>query len=68
MIEVSTTGMAHGGDAVGRVDGKAYFVPGAMPGELVAGTVAKDGGSWARLTDVRVVEPSPDRVEPPCPH
>ncbi|NNK92360.1 MAG: class I SAM-dependent RNA methyltransferase [Acidimicrobiia bacterium] len=68
MIEVPTHGMAHGGDAVGRVDGKVYFVPGAMPGEKVAGTIERDRGSWARLSMTSVLEPSPHRVEPPCPH
>lgn len=68
MIEVETDGMAHGGEAVGRIDGKAVFVAGAMPGEVVRGTVTRDRGSWARLELTEVVSPSPLRIEPPCPH
>ncbi len=60
--------MAHGGEAVARHDGKAYFVPGAMPGEVVEATVVEDKGSWARTALVSVVAPSPARRTPPCPH
>lgn len=39
------------------------FVPMALPGEVVSGTL--DG---TYLSDVRIDTPSPDRVSPPCPH
>ncbi len=60
--------LAAGGDAVGRLaGGEVVFVPSAAPGELVevevSGTTRPAQG---RL--LRVVEPSPDRVAPPCPH
>jgi 23S rRNA (uracil1939-C5)-methyltransferase len=67
MIELTPTGMAHGGAAVGRIDGKAHFVEGALPGELVRGEITRDKASWARVDLAEVVEPSPQRVEPPCP-
>lgn len=68
MIELTPSDIAHGGEAVARVDGKAHFVAGAMPGELVTATVTLDKGAWARANLVDVVEPSPNRVTPPCPH
>jgi 23S rRNA (uracil1939-C5)-methyltransferase len=68
MIELHPDAMAHGGEAIARVDGKAHFVAGAMPGETVRGRVAVDRGSWARVSLVDVVDPSPRRVDPPCPH
>ncbi|HUU61007.1 MAG TPA: class I SAM-dependent RNA methyltransferase [Acidimicrobiia bacterium] len=67
MIDLEPTDIAHGGEAVGRLEGKAYFVDGAMPGEQVRGMVTKDGGSWARVELREVVRASPHRVEPPCP-
>ncbi len=67
MIELDLTGVAHGGEAVGRLEGKACFVDGAMPGERVRGEIVKDGGAWARVALREVVTPSPQRVEPPCP-
>ena len=68
MIELSPTSVAHLGEAVARVDGKAHFVAGAMPGEVVMGEVVLDKGSWARVRLDSVEVPSPDRVAPPCPH
>ena len=60
--------MAHGGEAVARKDGKAHFIAGAMPGEVVEAAVTEDRGSWARARLVSVLDASPDRREPPCPH
>ncbi|MEO0667709.1 MAG: class I SAM-dependent RNA methyltransferase [Pseudomonadota bacterium] len=49
-----------------RGDGIAagpVFVPLALPGEVVSGTLNGD-----MLDDVRIDTPSPDRVAAPCPH
>lgn len=67
MIQLRTSDIAHGGEAIARVDGKAHFVAGALPGELVAGEITRDKKNWARVALTRVIEPSPDRIEPPCP-
>lgn len=62
-------GLTHGGEAVGRLpDGKACFVPFAIPGERVVVEVVEDRKRWARARLVEVVEASPDRVAPPCPY
>jgi 23S rRNA (uracil1939-C5)-methyltransferase len=68
VIELRPSDIAHGGEAVARVDGKAHFVAGAMPGELVTGEIVRDKKRWARVELAAVVEPSPDRVPPPCPY
>ena len=68
MMELHPHDMAHGGEAVARHEGKAYFIPGAMPGEVVEATVVEDKGSWARTALVEVIAPSPERRMPPCPH
>ena len=68
LVELEINDIAHGGEGVGRVDGKAHFVSGVIPGEKVVGRVAKDGGSWARAELVEVRTPSPDRIDPLCPH
>lgn len=61
-------GMAHGGEAVGRLeDGRAVFVAGGIPGETVEVRLVQEKKRWARAELVSVVEASPDRVEPPCP-
>jgi len=57
-----------GGAALSRRDdGRIVLVDDALPGELVEVTIDRRHGA-DRGTVVRVVEPSPDRVMPRCPH
>ena len=60
--------MAHGGEAVGRADGKAIFVQGALPGEVVSVEILENRGSWARAALISVIEPSGQRIDPACGH
>ena len=50
-----------------RDDGRIVLVDDALPGELVEVTISRRHGA-DRGTVVRVVEPSPDRIHPRCPH
>ena len=61
-------GFTHGGEGVARIEGKAVFVPDTLPGETVVVEVTDDRKRWARARLLEVVEPSADRVDPPCPH
>ncbi len=67
-ITLTLTGIAHGGEAIGRHAGKVVFVPYAIPGETVQVEIVAEKQRWARAQLVRVVKPSPDRVLPPCPY
>jgi tRNA/tmRNA/rRNA uracil-C5-methylase (TrmA/RlmC/RlmD family) len=67
VTEVIVDGFAHGGEGVGRIDGKVVLVAGALPGERVRVTVTEDHPRWSRADLVEVLIPSPDRVIPPCP-
>ena len=60
--------MAHLGEAVARDQGKAHFIDGAMPGETIEGNIVLDKGSWARVQLTRIIDPSPERIDPVCPH
>ncbi len=71
-IRVEITGLAHGGDAVGRqqggaADGRVTFVPLAAPGERVRARIvrAQPRVAWAELLEIE--RPGPGRVAPPCP-
>ncbi|MBN1890658.1 MAG: class I SAM-dependent RNA methyltransferase [Thermoflexales bacterium] len=68
MIELELSRMAHGGEAVGHYEGKAIFVPYAIPGELVRAEIVQDKGRYARARLLDIVRPSPERVTPRCPH
>ncbi len=58
----------YGGAGLARAEGKAVFVEGALPGETVEASVRRDKGSFAQADLLRVLEASPDRVEPGCPY
>lgn len=61
--------MAYGFDAVSHSeDGKAVFVSGGVPGDVVEARVVSDGPSFSRAQVEQVLEPSPHRVEPRCPY
>jgi 23S rRNA (uracil1939-C5)-methyltransferase len=57
------------GDGLGRLaDGRVVFVEGALPGETVEISIVKQSRDYARATIARIVEPSHERVDPPCPN
>lgn len=62
-IELELTGIAHGGFAVGRLDGRVVFVSDAIPGETVVARVTDDSkASFWRADAVSIVTASPHRV------
>jgi 23S rRNA (uracil1939-C5)-methyltransferase len=57
------------GEAFGRdEDGRVIFVADAIPGEAVEVEIIAEEKGWRRGILRKLVKPSPDRVEPPCPH
>jgi 23S rRNA (uracil1939-C5)-methyltransferase len=66
---VTTSAPANGGAAIARhPDGRVVLVEGGLPGERVAVAVHDHRRDFLRATVAAVVEASPDRVVPPCPH
>ena len=66
-VELTVGDLAHGGAAVGRLGELVVFVQGAAPGERVRARITEHRRTFARAIVEEVLEPSPDRVEPPCP-
>ncbi|HXE84480.1 MAG TPA: hypothetical protein VN513_14240 [Gemmatimonadales bacterium] len=68
---VSITGIAVGGDGVGRLsDGRVVFIPRSAPEDRVRlreGSLERHR-NFARADVGEIVEASPNRVAPPCPH
>jgi 23S rRNA (uracil1939-C5)-methyltransferase len=61
--------IAGGGDGVGRLpDGLTVFVPRTAPGDRVLLRDIQRKRSFARARVADVLDPGPERVEPPCPH
>lgn len=68
-FEVSITKLIYGGDGLGRLpDGRAVFVPFVIPGERVRVQLVEEKRRYARARLLEVVEPSPRRITPLCPH
>ena len=66
--------LIYGGDGLARTppagDGRsmAVFVPFVLPGERAEVEVVPGKSGFARGTVTSLVAPSPDRIEPSCPH
>lgn len=68
-MRTTITGMAYGPNAVGRADdGKVVFVAGAAPGDVVEAEITREAKGFREAVVKEIVEPSPLRVQPPCPY
>ncbi len=66
--EILIEKLAYGGMGLGYLDGKVCFVEGALPGEHVTIRVTKKKKNYAQAMIEKVLESSPQRLEPPCPY
>lgn len=66
-VTVELDSMAHGGEAMGRYEGQPIFVPLGIPGERVRVEVEEKRRRFWRGRITEVLEPSSERVRPPCP-
>lgn len=67
-MQLTVERMAYGPDAVAHTaEGKTVFVTGAVAGDVVEATIDTEGPTFARAHVERIIEPSPNRIQPPCP-
>ena len=67
IIELDITGLTAKGDGLGRHNGLAVFVPGALPGERVRAGLEQVKKNYARAMLTEILRQSGDRVLPACP-
>ncbi|MCW8443738.1 23S rRNA (uracil(1939)-C(5))-methyltransferase RlmD [Fluoribacter gormanii] len=60
--------LSHDGKGIARINGKATFIQGALPGELVEFQYTRIKKDFDEGFLLKVLEPSSLRVEPKCPH
>ncbi|MBN1145836.1 MAG: class I SAM-dependent RNA methyltransferase [Anaerolineales bacterium] len=66
---VTLTTNTYGGEALGRLeDGRAVFVPFALPCEQARVRLVEQKRGYARAELLEVLQPSPERIEPRCVH
>ncbi len=69
MTELLAEKVVAGGEALARdADGRVVLIEGAIPGERVRVQLHNVKKTFARARILDVIEPSADRVAPPCPH
>ncbi|ETK32382.1 RNA methyltransferase, partial [Microbispora sp. ATCC PTA-5024] len=66
-VEMTVGAVANGGWCVARHEGRVVFVRHALPGERVIAEITEETARFLRADAVEILEPSPDRVSPPCP-
>jgi 23S rRNA (uracil1939-C5)-methyltransferase len=67
-FEARIEDLSHDGRGVTTHGEKKVFVHGALPGELVMARLTDRKRSFDEGETIEVIEPSPDRIEPLCPH
>ena len=67
-LELTIESLTNLGKGVGRVGDWVVFVPYVLPGEKVRARVFRNFATYSEADLIEVLEPSPDRVEPVCPH
>ncbi|OGW34881.1 MAG: hypothetical protein A2010_19030, partial [Nitrospirae bacterium GWD2_57_9] len=66
-VEVLIEKLVYGGNGLARLDsGQAVFVPGVLPGEKVLIEIRRKRKGFLEAKLAQVLEPSEDRVAPPC--
>ena len=65
---ITIESLGHDGRGVTHLDGKAVFIDGALPGEVVSFEYLSSRRKFDEGRITGVIEASPDRVAPRCPH
>ncbi len=75
LLTVKLDKLTYGGDALGRLpdatpgaQGRAVFVPFALPGETVRARLVEEKRGHLRAELVEVLQPVPERILPRCKH
>ena len=66
IVELLIEKMAYGGQGVARIDGLVVFVKGTVAGDRVNARITRKKKDYAEARMVELLDPSPDRISPPC--
>ncbi len=67
-VTLDISAMAHGGHGIGKLRGKAVFIPYTLPGETVSAEISGGRGAALFGRGRRLIAASADRVPPQCQH
>jgi tRNA/tmRNA/rRNA uracil-C5-methylase (TrmA/RlmC/RlmD family) len=67
-LTVQIKDIAFGGEGVARIDELVVFVPFVLVGEEAEIEITELKKNFARARLLKIIQPSPERVTPPCPY
>ncbi len=68
LFEVEITDISSEGQGIGRIGDAVIFVPGTVPGDTAEVEITEKKKNFLRGRSVRILSPSPDRTDAPCPY
>lgn len=68
VVEFQVEALSNLGAGIAKPDGWVVFIPFALPGEKVRAKVWRNEANCSHADLIEILEPSPDRIEPHCPH
>ena len=66
IIRIEIEDLAAGGRGVGRVGGKAVFVPSTAPGDSIEAVIERSKKKFDTARLIEIITPSPFRTQPKC--
>jgi 23S rRNA (uracil1939-C5)-methyltransferase len=67
-VRVRIASVAFKGYGVARIDGKVVFVPSTLTGDEAWIEITEDKKRYSMARLIQIIDPSPGRVNPPCPY
>ena len=65
---VEITDISTAGEGIGRIGGAVVFIPHTVPGDTAEVEITEKKKNFLRGRMVRLLSPSPDRTDAPCPY
>ncbi len=67
-MDITIEKLIYGGDGLAHHDGSTVFVPFVLPAERISAAPLEQKKKFVRARVERMIEPSPERTAPRCPH
>src|ERR1700674_3096891 len=67
-FETTIEKLIYGGEGLAHHGGSTVFVPFVLPAERVRATAVEEKKKFIRARPEQILEPSPQRIAPRCPH
>ena len=67
ILELQIEAIGSEGEGIAHVNGYTLFVKDTVPGDRIEAKVVKTGKNFGYARCERIIEPSPNRIEPVCP-